>query len=377
MIYFDNAATSVMKPVKVHRAVLEAMKNCGNPGRSGHKLSINAANAIINCREKLGKLFNVDDVETITFTQNATHALNIAINSIVSPGDRVLVTGFEHNSVMRVLDHLGANIQFYGTDLFDKEATIRSLKEKLTPDTKCVIANHVSNVFGFIQPIYEISDICHEAGVPFIIDVSQSAGVMNIDQKRLDAAFLAMPGHKSLLGPQGTGVLISNYKTKPILYGGTGSVSELISMPDFLPDRLEAGTQNTPGIAGLSEGVDFILKKGTDRIFAHEMYLKRRLKEKVSEMPFIKAYFSDDESCQLGVISMNFEGMDCEEFAGRLSDGGVAVRAGLHCSPMAHKFAGTLGTGTVRVSLGVFNNENEVQRFAKFLTNMNLSVKDR
>ena len=367
MIYFDNAATTVIKPESVYRAADNAMRRLGNPGRGGHSFSMKAADTAYQCRERLCRLFGCDDSEKIIFTFNATHGLNIAINSLVEKGDNVLVTGFEHNAVMRPLISLGANIDYFGNKLFDQEYTVSSLKSKIGKDTKCVIANHVSNVFGFIQPIYEISEICHKYGVPFIIDASQSAGVIKIDQNRLNADFIAMPGHKGLYGPQGTGVLICNHTSKPLLYGGTGSVSESFDMPDFLPDRLEAGTGNTPGIAGLSEGVQFILNKGTDRIFNHELKLKNALKSRLDKMPYISAVFDNSLSCQTGVISLNMQSVPCEELASKLGSKGVAVRAGLHCAPAAHTSAGTIKTGTVRVSFSAFNSVEEIYKFVNIL----------
>ena len=367
MIYFDNAATTAIKPEAVYRASDHALRYFGNPGRSGHKYSLDAAEAAFNCREKLGKLFNFDDTESIVFTLNATHALNIAINSLVSKGDVVLVSGFEHNAVMRTLFGIGADIRFFGTKLFDQDASVETLKQNLTNKTKCVIVNHVSNVFGFVQPVYEIAELCNKRGVPLIIDCSQSAGVLNIDQKKLNASFLAMPGHKSLYGPQGTGVLICGINPKPLMYGGTGSLSELMTMPDFLPDRSEAGTVNMPGITGLSAGVDYILKTGTGKIMEHESELKNMLKNGFSHLSYIIPYFSDNDSTQAGVVSFNMDGAECEAMAASLGEHGIAVRAGLHCAPAAHKSAGTINTGTVRVSFSYFNTKDEVYSFINML----------
>lgn len=223
MIYFDNAATTLIKPDGVYDAVLYGIKNYGNPGRGGHKYSLDAGEAVFQCREKLAELFKISDSENIVFTQNATHSLNIAIRSIVGKGDAVLTTGFEHNSVMRVLFAIGADVRLFGTKLFDSTETVRQLRALINRSIKCVIVNHVSNVFGFIQPVYEISDICKKYGVPLIIDCSQSAGCLDIDQSRLNAAFLCMPGHKGLMGPQGTGVLVcGSADKKPLLFGGNG-----------------------------------------------------------------------------------------------------------------------------------------------------------
>lgn len=367
MIYFDNAATTLIKPDGVYDAVLYGIKNYGNPGRGGHKYSLDAGEAVFQCREKLAELFKISDSENIVFTQNATHSLNIAIRSIVGKGDAVLTTGFEHNSVMRVLFAIGADVRLFGTKLFDSTETVRQLRALINRSIKCVIVNHVSNVFGFIQPVYEISDICKKYGVPLIIDCSQSAGCLDIDQSRLNAAFLCMPGHKGLMGPQGTGVLVcGSADKKPLLFGGTGSVSELMSMPDFLPDRLEAGTPNTPGIYGLSKGVEYILEKGTENIYSHERALVSYLKRGIGSLTNIKGYFSEYDN-QCGVVSVNHTKTGCEDFASLLDRHGIAVRAGLHCSPYAHKSAGTFETGTVRLSFSCFNTENEVYQLINIL----------
>lgn len=367
MIYFDNAATSLIKPEGVYNAVNYAMRIYGNPGRGGHMFSTDASECMFNCREKIGKLFNYTDTENIVFTSNATHGLNIAINSLVNRGDSVLVSGFEHNAVMRPLCAKNPHISVYGNKLFDAEYTIKSLKQKIRKNTKCVILNHISNVFGFIQPIYEIAAICDRFGKPLIVDCSQSAGVIDIDLSKIRPAFAAMPGHKSLLGPQGTGVLICGRTPKPLIYGGTGSLSAKPNMPDFLPDMLEAGTVNMPGIAGLSAGIDFLLSKNPGEIIEHEETLVRILKENLADIDSLETYFSNDELLQSGVVSVASEIFGCEELSELLNLNNVAVRAGLHCAPLAHKSAGTFEKGTVRISFGCFNTEEEIKEFCMIL----------
>lgn len=363
MIYFDNAATTMIKPPEVKQAVDYAMTNFASVGRSGYKYSIAADDMVYDCRENIAALFNFDKPENIVFTQNATHALNIAIKSLVRRGDKVLISGFEHNAVLRPLYALGANIAVFGNRLFDRDYTIASFKRNLTNNVKCVIICHISNVFGFIQPVKEIAEICAKRRIPLIIDASQSAGIADIDAGGLGAEFIAMPGHKSLYGPQGTGVLLCKKTTAPLLFGGTGSASKDRNMPEFLPDRLEAGTHNTPGIAGLNEGVKFVMAKGTDKILSHEMMLKDAFIKELTKNKKIELFGAADSELQSGVISFKAAGVDCETVGEKLGNMDICVRSGFHCAPIAHKSAGTYDSGTVRVSFGVFNTEEEVLHF--------------
>ena len=248
MIYLDNAATSLIKPVGVENAVVNAMRSMASPGRGAHAPAMRAAETVFECREAAARLFKVADAENVVFTMNATHALNIAIRSVVKPGSRVLVSGFEHNSVTRPLRMLTDDITVAGSRLFDEENTLSEFDVKLRR-ADAVVCTHVSNAFGYIQPVYEIAALCRRAGVPLIVDASQSAGVLDVDFARLGAAFVAMPGHKGLFGPQGTGILLCGADALPLMSGGSGSDSISQTMPDYLPDRLEAGTLNVPGYA--------------------------------------------------------------------------------------------------------------------------------
>ena len=240
MIYLDSAATSLQKPRGVEHAVVRAMRSMASPGRGDHSASMLAADVVFSCRQELSTLFHVEDPEKVVFTLNATHALNLAIFSLVKPGDPVAISGYEHNAVVRPLSAIGAKILTANAPLFAPEEMIAAFRSIL-PIAKVAVCTHVSNVFGYILPIEEIAELCREYRVPLIIDASQSAGSISIDFQALGAEFLAMPGHKGLLGPQGTGVLICKNSAKPLLYGGTGSKSIQSTMPDFLPDRLEAG----------------------------------------------------------------------------------------------------------------------------------------
>lgn len=355
MIYLDNAATTLVKPQNVAMGACKAVKNLASPGRGGHKYAMAAARVSFDCREKIAKLFNVDDPENIVFTMNGTHGLNIAIKSIISSGKTAVVSGYEHNSVVRPLYASGAVVEVAESDLFDREGTIKAFEEKINRNTSLVVCNHMSNVFGFILPVKEIGEICRENNVPFVVDASQSAGALKIDFKELNADFIAMPGHKGLFGPQGTGVLICRNGAKEILQGGTGSNSLSMDMPDFLPDKLEAGTHNMPGIAGLREGVKFVSAKGTENILRHEKRLIRYAASEMRKIAGTEVYFAENSDLQGGVLSFNISGMDSETVGKLLSDRGIAVRAGFHCSPLAHRSAGTLDIGTVRISVSPFN----------------------
>ena len=264
MIYFDSAATTFQKPASVAAAMQNALRTMSSPGRGGHHAAMRAAETAFTCRNELAELYRLPNPECVVFTLNATHALNIAIKSLVRPGDRVVISGYEHNAVTRPLAALGAEIAVADGPLFHPEEVTAAFRHQITPETRAVVCNHVSNVFGFIQPVEEIAAICRSRRVPLIIDASQSAGVLPLDMTALGAAFIAMPGHKGLYGPQGTGVLLCGGEQQPrtLLEGGTGSLSMQQEMPDFLPDRLEAGTHNMPGIAGLLAGVRFV-RRGT------------------------------------------------------------------------------------------------------------------
>ncbi len=365
MIFLDSAATSFQKPPEVEQAVLRAMREYSSPGRGGYAAAVSAAEAAFQCRTELQELFHVSTPEQVAFTSNATHALNIAIKSLVPEGGSVVVSGYEHNAVTRPLYALRARVRFAGSRLFHPEEAEESFEKMIRPGLSAVICNHVSNVFGYVQPVEKIAALCADREVPFILDASQSAGVLPIDAERLRTAFLAMPGHKGLYGPQGTGVLICGEGTavKPLIEGGTGSRSAQQEMPDFLPDRLEAGTHNMPGIAGLLAGVCYVRTRGAERICARERMLAAVAAEGLRQLPGVHVYAEPDLFAQTGVLSFTREGMDVEEIGGQLAKRGIAVRAGLHCAPAAHKSAGTLSSGTVRVSFSDWNTPEEIQQF--------------
>lgn len=369
MIYLDSAATTFQKPRQVRTAVLYAMEHMSSLGRGGYGTAGAASEAVYRCRAAAAELFGVGDPERVTFTMNATHGLNIAIRSLAEGGGKVVVSGYEHNAVTRPLRSMdGVTVSVARAPLFSPEATLSAFRSAVTPDTKAVICTHVSNVFGDILPIEEIGKLCRERGVPFAVDASQSAGILPIDFDRLGADYLAMPGHKGLYGPQGTGLLLvrSGVQPKPLLHGGTGTRSREPYMPDALPERLEAGTQNVAGIAGLCEGIRFVTER-RERIAEHEGKLLTQTVEALSSIRKVRVFADEKGKRQTSVLSFCVAGEDVEETAAYLARQGVAVRAGLHCAPLAHESAGTAATGTVRVSFSAFNTESECRRFQKIL----------
>ena len=366
LIYLDSAATSLQKPPQVHSAVLRALRTMASPGRGGHRPAMLAAETAWECRSLLAEMYGLEDPSRVVFTMNATHGLNIALRTLLDRGDRVVISGYEHNAVLRTLRLIGADVDVAASPLFDRAAAVEEFRKRL-PGAKAAVLCHVSNVFGFILPLQEIAALCREADVPLVVDASQSAGCLCFDFDALGLRFAAMPGHKGLLGPQGTGVLLCSEPAVPLLAGGTGSDSLSEQMPDYLPDRLEAGTHNMPGIAGLLAGADWVKEKTPERILRHEKRLLRLASERFSCIRGVKPYFAPDLSEQAGLFSFTVSGMDCETAAEALSGAGVAVRAGYHCAPLAHRSGGTADTGTVRISFSPFNTEREVLSAAEKL----------
>lgn len=359
MIYLDNAATTLIKPPAVARAMVQAMQTCASPGRGGHRAAMRASGLVYRCREKAAALFNVPDPANVVFTMNATHGLNIAIHSLAKPGTKVLISGYEHNAVTRPLRALGAEIMVAESPLFDQAACLKAFEERIR-GAELAVCTMVSNVFGFILPVYEIAALCKRRDVPLIVDASQAAGVLPVDFQKLGAAFIAMPGHKGLLGPQGTGLLLCGERGEPLLSGGSGSDSLLQQMPDYLPDRLEAGTHNVPGIAGLLAGMDYAAKQGLTRIMRMEQALLHDAFSLLRGAEEVEV-FAGPEGTQSGVLSLRIRGRDCDETAQLLSERGICLRSGLHCAPLAHRSAGTLDTGTLRMSFSPFVKREDVK----------------
>ena len=365
MIYFDNAATSLPKPQTVYKAVEAAMLTCGNPGRSGHKASLHADRIVYDCRESIADLFGLPEPERVIFTQNATHALNIAIKSQLHDGGHAVISGYEHNSVARPLQMM-KNVTFtvVHTPLFDCDKAFEEIAAAVKPDTKCIISTHVSNVFGFILPLERLDRFCGQKGIKLIIDASQSAGILPIDIKTLpNTSFICMPGHKALYGPQGTGILLcgNTDSITSIMEGGTGSESSNLNQPDMLPDMLESGTLNVCGIAGLLAGVKYVSEKGLRNIYENEESLCQRLVSGLYHIDGLKVFYDKKHHC--GPVSIVSTKMPSEELCFLLGEKGFCLRGGLHCSPLAHISAGTQKEGTARISFSVFSTEKEVDSF--------------
>jgi len=365
MIYLDSAATTFQKPNSVLNAVTYAMKHYASVGRGGYSAAAAASDAVFACREFAADMFDCEP-EQVVFTMNATHGLNIAIRSLVKPGGRVVVSGFEHNAVLRPLHALGAEIFVAGRKLYDSQDTLMCFEKAVAKDVSAVICTHVSNVFGYILPVEEIGELCRKKGIPFIVDASQSAGILPVSLRKMNADFIAMPGHKSLYGPQGTGMLLCGRLPAPFICGGTGSMSANMEMPDILPDRAEAGTHNVPGICGLFAGLRFVQSVGTEKIRSHEQKLAAVMIKNLEKEKGIQLYRAGSESFS-GVLSFSVQKKDCEKFAASLAKRDIAVRAGLHCAPLAHESAGTLHCGTVRVSFSAFSTLREVNRASEVI----------
>ena len=358
MIYLDNAATTLRKPPAVVRAVTEAIRSCANPGRGGHAAAERAEETVWRTRSLAARYFGMEP-ENVCFTCNATEGLNIALRTLVRPGDRVLISGLEHNAVTRTLAGIGAALSVVTAPLFDAEAWLNGFEKALTPQTKAVVCLHVSNVFGAQLPVDRIGTLCAERGIPFVVDASQSAGLLPVRPEQWKADYVAAPGHKGLLGPQGTGLLLCRRKTEPLRYGGTGSLSMDQAMPAELPDRLEAGTLNVPGIAGLGAGIAYLAAQDPSMLMDREERLLSLCKNGLRS---IGAELFEGPG-QVSVLSFRIPGMDCEEAASFYADRGVALRAGLHCAPLAHRTGGTLPEGTIRLSLSVMSREEEIRAF--------------
>ena len=359
MMYLDHGATSFPKPPGVVRAMETALRTCANPGRGGYEAAEAASRQVFGCREQAAKLFHCRP-EQVVLTGSCTHGLNIAIRTLVKPGAPVAVSGFEHNAVTRPLHALEARLVVCGRRLFDREDTLAALRRALRSGVEAAVFTHVSNAFGYILPVPEMAGLCRSYGVPFIVDAAQSAGTLPVDLTGWGADFIAMPGHKGLLGPQGTGLLLCGGDAQPLLYGGTGSQSLLPGMPEELPERLEPGTVNVPGAAGLLAGMQTVERMGQKTIAAREALLAKQCAGGLRELGM--EVFSGEN--QGGTVSFR-PGMDCEEAAGILSNRGFALRAGLHCAPLAHESAGTLETGTVRVSFGWNSTAGEGRAFLR------------
>ncbi len=370
MIYLDNAATSWPKPPEVVRAAAGVMeKLAGNPGRGGHAGALAGARVMENCRGAIAALVGCRRPERIVFCLNCTDALNIALRGVLRLGDEVLVSHAEHNAVMRPLMGFADRGEITVKTLppeADGLIAPETVRRAVTPKTALCVLCHASNVTGIVQPAREIAAACHEFGVPLLLDAAQTAGAEDLTD--IGADMIAVPGHKGLLGPMGTGALYvgPGVSPRPFREGGTGSVSESMRQPDMLPDRLESGTANLPGIAGLYQGVRFVLRH-RDAIREYEAALTRRLTGGLSAVRGARVLGGFDAP-RVGVVSFTLGDRDSGEVADALNRRGFAVRGGLHCAPSIHRFLGS--TGAARVSVGPYNTENDIDALLSALDSL-------
>jgi cysteine desulfurase family protein len=371
MIYLDNAATSYPKPKEVGQAMMYFLEKVGaNPGRSSHRLSIESGRILYQARESLAELFNVDDPLRIIFTLNVTEALNLALKGLLRPGDQVITSSMEHNSVMRPLRELekrGVEVKVVPCSSQGVLDPV-DLEKAIKKNTKLIVLNHGSNVIGSLTPITVVGEMAKRHHILFLVDTAQTAGCYPLDIKKDNIDLLAFTGHKALYGPPGTGGLVigervNTKKLIPLKVGGTGSHSEFEEQPDFLPDLYESGTPNIVGLNGLKEGVRFVLAEGVDKIHQHEKNLIIRLIEGLKEIPEVTLYGGDYRKEQVAVVSFNLKDKWPSEVGMRLDEEyDIMCRVGLHCSPATHKTIGTFPRGTVRFSMSWFNTLEEIDQ---------------
>jgi cysteine desulfurase/selenocysteine lyase len=371
MIFFDNAATSFPKPSQVTDAIYHFLTQVGaSPGRSGHRLSIEAGRILYGTREAVAQLLNVKDPLRIVFGHNATEALNLALKGLLRPGDHVITSSMEHNSVMRPLNDLERRGVRISVTPCSPQGFLNpaDVEHAVDPDTRLIVLNHASNVTGTFLPVPEVGRIARKHDLLLLVDAAQTAGCCPIDVEADSIDLLAFTGHKSLLGPMGTGGIYIGPRVpvdefEPLMQGGTGSRSEFEQQPGFLPDKYESGTSNAPGLAGLGAGVRYVLETGVDEIRRHEMGLTQRLLSGLGSVDNVTLYGPEDASLQTATVSFSIGGMESSEVALRLDEEyDIMCRPGLHCAPSAHRTIGTFPQGTVRFALGFFNTEEEVSQ---------------
>ncbi len=369
MIYFDNAATGFPKPNLVKRAVFEAFdKYGGNPGRSGHRMSSDASKAVYECREEICRLIDFDSPESVVFTLNATHALNISIKGIAEKGSHILISNLEHNSVFRPVYALCSDplnqmtFSVFDASCRDDDIVFKRFVSALRPETKLVVVTHVSNICGKILPVRRIADYCRNNNIKIIVDSSQAMGHINFRFDDLKADVLCAAGHKGLYGPSGTGfaVFAKSVEPKPFIEGGNGVTSLLPVMGNVLPEMLEAGTLNTVGICGLREGIRYIRMKGIEEITSKCESIDKFITENLYD---IGAEIYSDFPNKTPITLFNLPGISAEKVTELLDDKGICTRGGIHCAPLAHKALFTGSHGAVRASYGYYNTMNEAEKF--------------
>lgn len=375
-VYFDNGATTYPKPEPVYSAVDRFMRDVGgSAGRSGHSRAVETGRIVYETRSHIADLFNAGDPLRIAFTKNATEALNVAIWGVLRPGDHVVVSSVEHNSVMRPLEAAKSIGVTYSVAVCSGEGLLEpgAVEKLITEDTALVAINHVSNVAGSILPVWDICEVVQKRGIPLLVDAAQSAGRLALDLEGSGVDLLAFTGHKELFGPQGTGGLYirEGLEVEPRMQGGTGSRSSDLAQPFERPDRYECGTLNAPGLAGLGAGVRFVLEEGVDAIRVHEVALAGRFMEGLAGIDGVSVLGPKDTRRRVGILPLVFDRMTPAHASAVLErDYGIATRAGIHCSPLAHRTLGTLETGVTRVSLSYMNTEEQIDYLLECLSDM-------
>ena len=372
MIYLDNAATTYPKPPSVLAAMVRGMERFGgNPGRGGHPLSLAAAEEVWACREAAARLFHSDTPERVVFTQNCTMSLNMALKGLLANGGHAVCSDVEHNAVMRPLHALSvagvASFSAVETDPDDAEKTVENFRRAITPDTTVLCCTACSNVTGQGLPIRALGALARERTLAFVVDGAQAAGTLPLDMKRDNVDFLCLPGHKGLYGPMGTGLLLCSdrYPLATWMEGGTGSQSLSFYPPDELPERLECGTLNVPGICGLRAGMEFAEKRGVAYIHEKERRVMMPLRDELAANPRVTVCSAPLSPQNAPLVTFTVDGVPSERVAEALAVAGVAVRAGYHCAPTAHAKCDTLDTGAVRVSPSVFTDDRQTTAFLK------------
>lgn len=369
MIYFDNAATSYPKPEEVLAAIIDFTNNIGgSPGRSGHRLSIESGRILYQCRENLAELFNVADPLRIIFTLNATEAINLVLKGLLHRGDHVITSSMEHNAIMRPLNELRQKDVRFTKIACNADGSLDPalIESAIQPNTRLIALNHASNVCGTVLPVKEVGQIVRNHDLLFLVDTAQTAGVIPIDMEEASIDLLAFTGHKSLYGPMGTGGLIIGQRIdpeelQPVRQGGTGSRSEQVVQPTFLPDRYESGTPNAVGLAGLLAALTWLKSEGIETIRAHEKALTAVLLEGLGEIAGVELYGTQDASKQIATVAFNIRGLEPSTIGLRLDEEfNILSRVGLHCAPTAHQTLGTFPQGSVRFGLGAFNQPEDV-----------------
>ncbi len=369
MVYFDNAATSWPKPPGVAEAMVRFLNYVGaNPGRAGHRMAVEAGRVVYAAREAVAELVGAPDPLRVVFAANATEALNLALCGLLCPGDHVVTSSMEHNSVMRPLRALESEGVAVTVVQCSPEGDLApdAVEAAVRPNTALIVLNHASNVVGTLLPVAEAGEIARRRGILLLVDAAQTAGACPMDVEADWIDLLAFTGHKSLCGPMGTGGLVIGERVdvsrlRPLKRGGTGSRSEREEQPDFLPDMCESGTPNAVGLAGLEAGIRWVLERGVEAIRAREVNLTRRLIDGLWSIPGVTVYGPLDADRQTATVSFNIAGMEPSEVGLRLDEEhGILCRVGLHCAPSAHKTIGTFPVGTVRFGLSAFNTPRDV-----------------